>query len=97
MTLPDEKTFDRGAAQGSLDAYWIEGECSLCRKPSSGHYADCPIDALSLALAHIETLEKTGQDLLDILAAEMGDVLVSLKVAERVLAFKAALRREEET
>ena len=44
----------------------------------------------------IEALEKTGQDLLDILAAEMGDVPASLKVAERLLAFKAALRREEE-
>ena len=47
--------------------------------------------------ARIEALGKMGQDLLDILAAEIGDVLVSLKVAERVLAFKAALRREEET
>ena len=41
-----------------------------------------------------EALEKTGQDLLDILATEMGDVPASLKVAERFLAFKAALPKD---
>lgn len=44
---------------------------------------------------HIEALERTGQELLDILGAEMGDVPASLRVAEKLLAFKAALVREE--
>ena len=51
------------------------------------------INEASALEARIEALGKMGQD---ILAAEMGDVLVSLKVAERLLAFKAALRERAE-
>jgi len=54
-------------------------------------------EQLAEGAARIEALEKTSQDFLDILTAEMGEVTVSLKVAERLLAFKASLCGEEET
>ena len=61
--MTDSQMFDRHEAQKALDDYFVDGDCQLCRRPSSPygepHYHWCPIDHLQRALICIDKMEES--------------------------------------